>query len=102
MQASGYIAVTMLIIRYTNVTITLNSTLAIFGVTVVNYAFLFNFLNRKKTDSPKHAFLESIKKLNIAIIPLWVVAIIFTFMTNITISSVRNDIVLGIIYTRSI
>lgn len=84
----GYIALTMLVIRYTNVTIALNSTLAILGITAVNYAFMFDFLNRKKTDSSKHAFLESIKRLNVAIIPLWVVAIIFTFMTNIAISSV--------------
>lgn len=84
----GYIAVTMLAIRYTNVTITLNSTIAIVAVVAVNYVFIFDFLNKKKTDSPKHAFLESIKKLNVAIIPLWVVAIIFTFMTHIAISSV--------------
>ena len=84
----GYIAITMLAIRYTNVTITLNSTLAILGITAVNYAFLFDFLNKKQTDSPKHAFLETIKRLNIAIVPLWVVAVIFTFMTHIAISSV--------------
>ena len=84
----GYIAVTMLIVRYTNVTITLNSIIAILGITAINYVFIFDFLNKKKTDSPKHAFLEAIKKLNFAIIPLWVVAIIFTFMVHIAISSV--------------
>lgn len=84
----GYIATTMLAIRYTNVTITLNSTLAILGIVIVNYVFIVNFLNRQKTDSAKHAFLESMKEINITIIPLWIVAIIFTFMTNVAISSV--------------
>ena len=84
----GYVALTMLLIRYTNVTITLNSALAILGITAINYVFIFDFLNRKKSDSAKHAFFESIKKLNISIIPLWVVAIIFTFMTHVVISSV--------------
>lgn len=84
----GYIAVTMLAIRYTNVTITLNSVFAILGITAINYVFIINFLNRKKTDSPKHAFLESIKRLNVEMIPVWVVSIIFTFMTHIAISSV--------------
>ena len=84
----GYIAVTMLIIRYTNVEIVLNSIYAILGFTVLNYVFVFNFLNRKKTDSPKHAFLEAMKNIHIAVIPLWVVAIIFTFMVNSTINSV--------------
>lgn len=84
----GYFALTMLIVRYTNVTITLNSVLAIIAITVINYVFMFNFLNNKKTDSTKHAFLETIKKLNFAIVPLWFVAIIFTFMVNIAINSV--------------
>ena len=84
----GYIAVTLLSIRYTNVTITLNSILAIFGIFIVNYIFIINFLNRQKTDSAKHSFLEAMKEINITIIPLWVVAVIFTFMTNITIGSV--------------
>ena len=84
----GYVAVTLLAIRYTNVTITLNSVIAILGITAVNYVFMFDFLNKKKTDSANHAFLETIKKLNVAIIPLWVVAIIFTFMTHVTINSV--------------
>lgn len=84
----GYIAVTMLAIRYTNVTITLNSVFAILGITAVNYVFIIDFLNKKKSDSPKHAFLESIKRLNVEMIPLWVVSIIFTFMTHVAISSV--------------
>lgn len=84
----GYIAVTLLAIRYTNVIITPNSLIALLGVVVVNYVFLFSFLNRIKTDAKKHAFTESMKKLNVTIIPLWVVAVIFTFMNNVAISSV--------------
>lgn len=84
----GYIAVTLLAIRYTNVVVTPNSLLALLGVIAVNYMFVFTFLNRLKTDSVKHAFMENMKKLNVTIIPLWVIAVIFTFMTNVAISSV--------------
>lgn len=84
----GYIAVTLLAIRYTNVVVTPNSLLSLLGVIAVNYIFVFTFLNRLKTDSVKHAFMENMKKLNVTIIPLWVIAVIFTFMTNVAISSV--------------
>lgn len=84
----GYIAVTLLAIRYTNVVVTPNSLVALLGVIAVNYIFVFTFLNRLKTDSVKHAFMENMKKLNVTIIPLWVIAVIFTFMTNVAISSV--------------
>lgn len=84
----GYIALTTLAIRYTSVIITLNSLIAIIGVVAVNYLFIINYLNKLKTDSAKHAFMESEKELNVMIIPLWIVAVIFTFMANITISSV--------------
>ena len=50
--------------------------------------FVFTFLSKLKTDSIKHAFMENMKKLNVTIIPLWVIAVIFTFMTNVAISSV--------------
>lgn len=84
----GYIAITLLAIRFTNVVITPNSLIALLGVITVNYVFLFGFLNRIKSDAKKHAFTECMKKLNITIIPLWVVAVIFTFMNNVTINSV--------------
>lgn len=84
----GYIAVTLLAIRYTNVVVTPNSLLALLGVIAVNYIFVFTFLSKLKTDSIKHAFMENMKKLNVTIIPLWVIAVIFTFMTNVAISSV--------------
>ena len=84
----GYIAVTLLAIRYTSVTITLNSLIALLGVATVNYVFMFNYLRRFKTDSRRHAFTESLKEITITIIPLWVVAVIFTFMTSVTINSV--------------
>lgn len=84
----GYIALTSLALRYTGVVITLNSLIAFCGMVVVNYVFIWDFLRRRKTDSTKHAFSEGLKKLNIVIVPLWVIAVIFTFMTNITIGSV--------------
>ena len=84
----GYIAVTLLAIRYTHVTITLNSIISVLAIIIVNYVFIINLLNKQKKDSAKHAFLEAMREINITIIPLWIVAIIFTFMTNVTINSI--------------
>lgn len=84
----GYIGVTLLALRYTNVVITPNSVLALIGVITVNYIFMFSLLRRMKNDSIKHAFIENMKQLNITIIPLWVIAVIFTVMSNVVISSV--------------
>ena len=84
----GYIAITLLVIRYTYVTITLNSLISFVGVIAVNYVFVINYLNRLKSDSAKHAFFESIKEITITLIPLWVIAVIFTFMASSVISSV--------------
>ena len=86
-SAVGYIAMLLLVMRYTNVVITLNSVLALIVMIIVNYVFLFSFLSMKKSDASKHAFSKSIKKMALSTIPLWVIAVVFTFMAHVVISS---------------
>ena len=93
----GYIALTILAIRYTNVIITVNSILALIIVMIFNYVFIFDFLNKKKTDSPRHAFSSTMKKLDLAIIPLCIVAIVFSFAKTMAIASVGNALFWGLI-----
>lgn len=85
----GYIAILTLVLRYTNVLITINSLIAFVGVVGINILFTFKLLeNLKKNDDVKLVFIETMKKLYLAIAPVVVIAVIFTFMTGAVISSI--------------
>lgn len=85
----GYIAILTLIFRYTNVLITLNSLIAFVGVCGVNLLFEFKLLaNLKGKDDVREVFGKTMKELYLAIIPVIVIAIVFTFMSGAVISSI--------------
>lgn len=94
----GYVAALTIIFRYTNVTITYNSVIALIGVIVINYVFAIKLLNKLKTvDSRKTALKETLKELYITIIPVCIVAVIFTFMSAVVINSVGTTIFWGLL-----
>lgn len=84
----GFIALTILILRYTKVTITLNSVIAFVTMIILNMVFLVNLLKRLSKASISKAYNETMKNYYLSIIPFGVVAVIFTFMSNITIGSI--------------
>jgi len=85
----GYIAILTLALRYTNVLITINSLIAFVGVVGINVLFTFKLLeNLKKSDDVKLVFTETMKELYLTIIPVAIIAVIFTFMTGAVISSI--------------
>jgi hypothetical protein len=85
----GYIAILSIIIRYTNVVLTLNSTIAFVAVVIINYIFIFKFLSELKINTnPKIAFGNTIKELYFSIVPVCIIAIIFTFMASTVINSI--------------
>lgn len=93
----GYIAIVTLIFRYTNVLITLNSLIALIGVIGINILFEYKLLeNLKKNDNIKLVFAETMKKLYLAIIPVAIIAITFTFMSSAVISSIGMVLFWGI------
>ena len=56
---------------------------------ILNYVFMKILLvELKKTDLTKEAFISAIKKYYLAIIPVCIIAVVFTFMSNIVISSI--------------
>ena len=84
----GFIALTTIVLRYTKVTITLNSIIFFIAMIVLNIIFLKMYLKNMKKLPEKEAYIETLKHYYLSIIPVGVVAIIFTFMANATISSV--------------
>ena len=93
----GYIAIVTLAFRYTNVLITLNSLIAFAGVVGINMLFEYKLLeNLRKNDDIKLVFTETMKQLYLAIIPVAIVAIIFTFMQSAVISSIGMVLFWGI------
>lgn len=85
----GYIATLVLIFKYTNVLITFNSLIAFVGVVGINILFLFKLLNNlNNSQNVKLVFEITMKELYLAIIPVCIIAIVFTFMSGAVISSI--------------
>ena len=55
---------------------------------ILNMVFLVNLLKRLSKESISKAYNETMKIYYLSIIPFGVVAVIFTFMSNITIGSI--------------
>ncbi len=93
----GYIAIVTLVFRYTNVLITLNSLIAFVGIIGINMLFEYKLLeNLNKNDDVKLVFTETMKQLYLAIIPVAIIAVIFTFMSSAVISSIGMVLFWGV------
>lgn len=94
----GYIGILSLVLRYTNVKLTINALIAILGVIAINYAFGFKFLNKLKNEkNRKTSLIEAMKELYLSIIPVCIIAIIFTFMSGLVISSIGMTLFWGLL-----
>lgn len=94
----GYIAVYVLVIKYTNVIVTINSIFAFIGLVIANYIFMINYLLRlDKKENASEAFNNSMKKFYLNIIPVGVIAVIFTFVGNVIINTIGMTLFWGII-----
>ena len=90
----GLAAVYMLVVRYTNVTISIESIAGIIIVLILNYIFTTMFLNKieelnkeKAENVMKKATGETYKKFYLRIIPICIMAITFSFVKWVPISS---------------
>lgn len=94
----GYVAVLLLTIRYTNVMVTLDGMLAIAVVTLLNYWFLVKLMERgKEIENAKLAFQREIKSMVWAIVPIAIMAVVFTFAKWLPIFSFGMVIFWGIV-----
>ena len=90
----GLSAVYILVVRYTNVTISIESIAGIIIVLILNYIFTTMFLNKieelnkeKAENVMKKATGETYKKFYLRIIPICIMAITFSFVKWVPISS---------------
>lgn len=89
----GYIALLLIVLRYTNIKITLE------GITGIVISVLLNYLyTYKGFKNIKQRFLnETTLKFSLKLIPVYIIAIIFTFNSIANISSLGMTLVWGII-----
>lgn len=94
----GYISLLILIVRYTEISITFNSIIAFLGITILNYWFIKNLLIEfKKERNKKESFWLVMKNYYLTIIPICIIAVVFTFMPSIIISSIGMMLFWGLI-----
>lgn len=77
----GFIAVTLLFIRYANCIITINGVMAIIIICIYEYLFLLEYLKglRKNEDTIDNLFKNTYFKYLRLGIPICIVAVVFTF-----------------------
>lgn len=93
----AYIAILSIIVRYTNVVITINAIIALLAVIIINYVFNIKFLQGlRKENNKKIVLAETMKELYLTIIPVCIISIIFTFMSSVVISSIGMILFWGI------
>ena len=94
----GYIALVVIAARYADIVITLNSCLAVVAVTLINLAFMYMFLKTLKEGmTHKEAFIQTFKNIYLAIVPICIIAIIFTCLGNAVVGSIGTVLFWGIL-----
>lgn len=94
----GFIALLSLVIRYTQITITLNAVIAFVGVVIINYVFMIKFLKGFENNTlSKVVYKDTCKEFYVAIVPAIIVAVIFTFMKGALINSIGMVIFWGLL-----
>lgn len=89
----GYISLLLLTVRYTNVKITIEGVVGIIISSVLNYMYIYNVF-----ISPENRFVKDITaKFSLKIVPIYIIAIIFTFNKVAYISSLGMTLVWGLI-----
>jgi len=95
----GYIAGLLLIVRVTNVPIAIEGIFGIIIAALINYVFMYMVLrNILKQDINKiKTIRNTIFKLTMMLIPIYVIAVIFSFITIVNISSLGMTLMWGIV-----
>ncbi len=93
----GYIAITALLLRYANVKITLNSIYTLAACIVLNYVFIITLLKKLKDQTLKSAYVQAMKEYYLLIIPVIVIAVIFTLISSVMVSSIGMTLFWGLL-----
>lgn len=94
----GYIALLLIVLRYTNVTISVDSTIGFITLLVVNYMFIKYALNGLNRGINKKEVMKQTYLIYISILfPILIIGIIFTFMQWVPIASIGMVLFWGLI-----
>ena len=94
----GYIALLLLTIRYTNVTISIIGLVGIVVSVIINYIFVLHLLKKtEEIESIKMAYTEVMKSFLRIMLPIIIIAIVFTFSTHLAIFSFGMVMFWGIV-----
>ena len=75
----GYLAILLVLIRYTNVILTLEGICGILVSIVLNYIFGINLLKKMQAEDAKKAFNQTAKEMLFVLVPAFVIAISLCF-----------------------
>lgn len=94
----GFLAVVVLVIKYTDVILTLNSVCALIGTLAINTVFMYLYLtNVKLGENKKEAYFKTSKKVYLSIVPMAIIAVIFACMGNAIVASIGTMLFWGIL-----
>lgn len=79
----GFIALDLLLIRYTNVSISLESLVAAIIILMINYIITMQLLkiNEKDSEQRKTGQAEQFKSMILRLVPIFIISIIFAFVS---------------------
>ena len=98
----GFIAIYLLLIRYTNVTITLEGISAMAVIYTLNYIFMYKVLKKIKDygeEEKLKAIKDTIISFSIKLIPIYILSIVFCFIKWMPISSFGMVMFWGLLLT---
>lgn len=89
----GYIALLLLALRYTNIKITMEGIAGILISIIINYMYIYKAFKNLNENFIKGTTL----KFSLKLIPIYIIAIVFTFAASASISSLGMTLVWGIL-----
>lgn len=94
----GYMATLLIVLRYTNVIITLDGIIAIILSVILTYISIIEILKQnEKINNIEEAFKKAMKKYVLKLVPISIIAIVFTFNKWLPIFSFGMVIFWGIV-----
>ena len=95
----GYIAILLITLRYTNVIISLEAIVAMVALLIANYTFIKTILNKSQQNelSKKDIIKQTYIRYASILLPLLIIAIVFTFIKWLPIASIGMIMFWGLI-----
>lgn len=93
---AAVIGLLVLVLKYAKVVISISSMVAVYGVITLNFVFLLVYL-RRLASKEESSYLETMKYYYSIIFPVIVIAFIFTFFVNATITGLGSVLFWGLL-----